>query len=193
MKLMHHNLETGLLEGEIRIVFLNNLSLELNDLIIYSLIFNCIAYGPEGCCIYSNNDIAKLFKMHPNSVSRKISKQIKDRYFQAGYNEKTRERILILGSKSFKEFYSLELEDFINDTMKYNSTVKRSSLYPKKRIQILARDNYTCQYCGAKAPDVRLEVDHKVPVSKGGSSKEENLITSCWECNIGKGNMILHN
>ena len=128
--------------------------------------------------------------MHPNSVSRKIGKLIKGGYFQAGYNKKTTERILILGSKSFKEFYSLELEDFINDT---TTTVKRSKVYPKKRIQILVRDNYTCQYCGAKAPDVRLEVDHKVPVSKGGSSKEENLITSCWECNIGKGNMKLYN
>lgn len=55
------------------------------------------------------------------------------------------------------------------------------------RFRILSRDNHTCQYCGKKAPDVVLEIDHKVPVSKGGSNKHENLVTSCFDCNRGKG------
>jgi 5-methylcytosine-specific restriction endonuclease McrA len=57
----------------------------------------------------------------------------------------------------------------------------------KRRFAILKRDNFTCQYCGRKAPDVPLEVDHIIPKSYGGSDKRSNLITCCYECNIGKG------
>lgn len=54
------------------------------------------------------------------------------------------------------------------------------------RFKILKRDNFTCQYCGAKAPDVVLEIDHIRPVSKGGDNRESNLITACFNCNKGK-------
>jgi hypothetical protein len=55
------------------------------------------------------------------------------------------------------------------------------------RFTVLERDEFACQYCGAKAPDVILHVDHLVAVSKGGITSPENLITSCEACNIGKG------
>lgn len=54
------------------------------------------------------------------------------------------------------------------------------------RFEILRRDNYTCRYCGAKAPDVALQVDHVTPVALGGSDEPTNLVTSCTECNSGK-------
>lgn len=54
------------------------------------------------------------------------------------------------------------------------------------RYRVLARDNFTCQYCGQYAPNVRLEVDHVVPVVEGGTDDLSNLITSCWACNQGK-------
>lgn len=63
----------------------------------------------------------------------------------------------------------------------------RKSIRKGLRFEILNRDNFTCRYCGAKAPDVSLELDHVVPVSKGGKNNKENLVTSCWGCNIGKG------
>ena len=56
------------------------------------------------------------------------------------------------------------------------------------RFDILKRDNFTCQYCGRKAPSVILEVDHIIPISKGGEDTPENLITSCSLCNVQKGN-----
>lgn len=43
------------------------------------------------------------------------------------------------------------------------------------------------QYCGRKTPAVILEVDHVVPLSDGGRDEIENLATSCWDCNRGKG------
>lgn len=58
------------------------------------------------------------------------------------------------------------------------------------RYSILERDKFTCQYCGRKAPDVALEVDHIIPVSKGGLDESSNLITSCFECNNQKRNKL---
>lgn len=50
------------------------------------------------------------------------------------------------------------------------------------------RDNFTCQYCWLVAWNwVQLQVDHKVSVKSGWQNTIDNLITSCFECNIGKG------
>jgi hypothetical protein len=55
------------------------------------------------------------------------------------------------------------------------------------RFLVLRRDNYTCRYCGRSAPEVVLHVDHVVPRIKGGRNKLGNLITACFDCNMGKG------
>lgn len=58
----------------------------------------------------------------------------------------------------------------------------------RMRFSILKRDEYRCQLCGATASSgAVLEVDHKIPVSDGGTSVRENLWTLCLECNRGKG------
>ncbi|MER7788582.1 HNH endonuclease [Streptomyces sp. NPDC097640] len=54
------------------------------------------------------------------------------------------------------------------------------------RYEILRRDNHTCRYCGATAPDVPLRVDHVTPVALGGSDEPSNLVTACQDCNSGK-------
>lgn len=54
------------------------------------------------------------------------------------------------------------------------------------RFEILRRDNHTCQYCGEKAPDVTLHVDHVKPKTLGGNDSPENLVTACKDCNTGK-------
>lgn len=54
------------------------------------------------------------------------------------------------------------------------------------RYEILRRDNHACRYCGATAPGVKLNVDHVIPTSLGGSDKPDNLVTACADCNSGK-------
>jgi HNH endonuclease len=54
------------------------------------------------------------------------------------------------------------------------------------RYEVLRRDNHTCRYCGASAPDVKLTVDHVVPVVLGGTDEPGNLVTACTACNAGK-------
>lgn len=55
------------------------------------------------------------------------------------------------------------------------------------RFQILERDSFTCRFCGKRAPETELEVDHVVPRSKGGSDDTSNLVAACRDCNRGKG------
>jgi hypothetical protein len=56
------------------------------------------------------------------------------------------------------------------------------------RQHVLRRDKFSCQICGRTASDgVKLEVDHRTPVSKGGTDSSENLWTLCDACNRGKG------
>ena len=59
----------------------------------------------------------------------------------------------------------------------------------KLRWKILERDKYTCQYCGQSAPDVKLEVDHRIALADGGTDEDDNLVTSCWACNRGKAGL----
>lgn len=67
----------------------------------------------------------------------------------------------------------------------------RRSLSKKLRFEVFKRDSFTCQYCGAKAPDVVLNVDHIEPVSKQGTNDILNLITACRACNAGKSDRRL--
>lgn len=64
----------------------------------------------------------------------------------------------------------------------------RVALGKKIRFEIFKRDLFICQYCGSTPPGTILEVDHIIPVSKGGANKEDNLITACFDCNRGKSN-----
>lgn len=68
---------------------------------------------------------------------------------------------------------------------------ERKAISNKLRFEVFKRDNFTCQYCGKKAPDVVLNVDHIIPVAKGGKNELLNLITSCFECNNGKRDIPL--
>lgn len=55
------------------------------------------------------------------------------------------------------------------------------------RINLMARDNFQCQYCGVKPSRGELNLDHVVPRALGGRSTWENVVTSCVDCNRRKG------
>lgn len=54
------------------------------------------------------------------------------------------------------------------------------------RFEILRRDNFTCRYCGASAPDAKITVDHVIPEALGGKHDPANLVAACTDCNNGK-------
>lgn len=56
------------------------------------------------------------------------------------------------------------------------------------RDAVLARDGYVCVYCG---DGWDLCADHVVPLSKGGSNEEDNLVCACRPCNTSKSDKLL--
>lgn len=63
--------------------------------------------------------------------------------------------------------------------------VERGKVTNKLRFRIYERDGERCVHCGSTR---NLEIDHIIPVSKGGKSIPSNLQTLCHKCNLEKGN-----
>ncbi|ADL12612.1 RNA-guided endonuclease IscB [Acetohalobium arabaticum] len=59
------------------------------------------------------------------------------------------------------------------------------------REYLLYKHNHTCQYCGGESGDPVLEVEHKIPSSRGGTDSIKNLTLSCKTCNQDKDNRTL--
>lgn len=76
-------------------------------------------------------------------------------------------------------------------TKAYQIKLERSKITDSLRYDVLKRDNFKCQLCGASQKDgATLHVDHIIPVSKGGTSDFENLRTLCSRCNLGKSDKV---
>ncbi len=91
------------------------------------------------------------------------------------------------------------LDRFINylaGLVKFRKSVvgQRALMTSSLREKIKIRDNYTCQSCGLSTedePNLLLEIDHIIPLSKSGLTEESNLQVLCWKCNRSKGSKII--
>ena len=68
--------------------------------------------------------------------------------------------------------------------------VERGKVSNKMRFSIYKRDGYRCRNCGISNRYSNLEIDHIIPISKGGKSTYDNLQTLCHRCNVEKGNSV---
>lgn len=85
---------------------------------------------------------------------------------------------------------------YLSESIKFKKSAagQRALMTSKLRHAILERDGYTCKNCGVSQqnePNLLLEVDHIIPISKGGITSADNLQTLCWRCNRSKGNKII--
>lgn len=71
--------------------------------------------------------------------------------------------------------------------MVYYVRVPRNMGLPLSRRTILARDQYTCQYCGGAPGRAELTIDHVLARSRGGRTEWENVVAACRACNQRKG------
>ncbi len=111
------------------------------------------------------------------------------RYISPGGNKSTRcdIRLDIENLNNFIKYLS-ELVNFKN-----SAAGQRALMTSKLREWIKQRDDYTCQNCSISTRDeanLLLEIDHIIPISKGGISTKDNLQTLCWKCNRTKGAKI---
>ena len=70
----------------------------------------------------------------------------------------------------------------------YGMPTARTAVTTKLRLVVFARDGHVCVQCGAQPP---LELDHIIPVARGGSSELNNLQSLCKPCNRKKGASLL--
>jgi len=70
--------------------------------------------------------------------------------------------------------------------LKYIRIPYRTARFSRKNV--LLRDNYRCQYCGERFTPNLLTLDHVKPLSQGGKTQWDNVVTACKTCNIKKGN-----
>lgn len=84
---------------------------------------------------------------------------------------------------------------YCTDDCRYHAFLakkKRITIPRDLRFSILMRDGYACRYCGDRPPQKQLRVDHVVSVKDGGALTDvDNLVTTCTDCNSGKGDRSL--
>ena len=101
--------------------------------------------------------------------------------------------ICIKCNKEYRYNTSKDIKN--NDTMceKCRKKERRSST-EKYNFMVFKRDGFKCMYCGKSPIDngVKLQMDHIIPLNKGGENILDNFITSCLECNHSKTDNFIY-
>jgi len=92
------------------------------------------------------------------------------------------------GPAIYTPFLRIRVPEIIVLT-RYNGFPRRGVAFSRRNIY--RRDDYTCQYCGARPGSELLSIDHVVPRSRGGTSTWVNCVLACLECNKSKANRTL--
>ena len=80
---------------------------------------------------------------------------------------------------------SADEEHLVPSVLRLHQTVRRPMPELKiSRKSVLARDSYTCVYCGSRES---LTLDHVFPRHRGGETTWENVVCCCLRCNNKKG------
>lgn len=185
-----------------------NISSTEDSLEQFETILNNFASAEEGKILSSNkrqeimqsisSKIPFLIKiLFPNKLESELG--FDEFYFNELYFPTFSFRYISSGGNSGSQFdLTLDipmLERFVtylSETVKFkkSSQYQRRLMTPKFRQEILTRDNHICKLCENSTnnePNLLLEVDHIIPLSKGGLTIIENLQTLCWKCNRSKG------
>ncbi|MCM3131220.1 HNH endonuclease [Paenibacillus polysaccharolyticus] len=144
---------------------------------------------------------AIIYKFNKEKLKRKLGFEEIDfstlyfpvytfQYVSAGGNSSTKCEIT-LDINNLNKFV-----DYLNTLVKFRKSIagQRALMTSALREKMKVRDHYTCQSCGISAYNEKhllLEIDHIIPLSKGGETTESNLQTLCWKCNRTKGSKII--
>lgn len=97
--------------------------------------------------------------------------------------------MLFQGKVEVVEEYDEEIYKGATMTLRMPAVVRLLQMVKRKkhvrfsRMNVLTRDNWTCQYCGRRFDTKDLNYDHVTPRSQGGKTVWENIVTSCYDCN----------
>lgn len=130
---------------------------------------------------YNINNKKELFKFIKDEQDNEKRIFVVDfitfQYGKLSYNCKPHLPVIKLLKK-----YGIDFETIDENNLTIKQQRRRLTAVAKEKIFI--RDKYECQYCGSHED---LEIDHIIPLSKGGNNEDSNLITACHKCNNLKG------
>ena len=152
---------------------------------------------------YGKYKLSKLLKIEKGILSKTILRPTcKFAINVVLYRSKINGSICEKKSKCFNENEILSLIKrfnnkngrFYNDREIWDALcrVERGRVSNALRFSIYKRDGYRCCYCGISERFARLEIDHIVPIAKGGKSVYNNLQTLCHRCNVAKGDSLVN-
>lgn len=145
---------------------------------------------PEFILLHFKDELIKKLDVDIPDIEIEYTKYIFE-YVSPGGNS-SQKTTITFNSKTIEA-----VEEYINEKIKYRKSAKaqRALMTNSLRNWIKERDDFTCQYCGASTYEqdlLLLEIDHIIPVSKGGLTTTENLQTLCWKCNRSKSDKVLN-
>lgn len=145
---------------------------------------------PKIVAIFSEKRLVKELGFHPIDLSNLYFPIYTFKYVSAGGNSSAQCDIK-LDVDNLDRFIA-----YLSDLVKFRNSVagQRALMTSSLRERIKQRDDYCCKMCGLSAlqeKNLLLEIDHIMPLSKGGLTCESNLQTLCWKCNRAKGAKVL--
>jgi len=188
-----------------------NIETTESSLMSFETVFNDFAAAEQGKEILKNerdsiltnisDSIPKLImSFNKDMVIRKLGFETYDfsdlyfpvytfQYVSAGGNSSTKCDIQLNIDNLEKLIF------YLNDLVKFRKSIQgqRALMTSALREKIKSRDNFSCKKCSLSIRDEKnllLEIDHVIPLSKGGITSEDNLQTLCWRCNRTKGSKI---
>ncbi len=160
-----------------------------------------IAHGQFNCSLEKIN-VNRLNKIEKKMLRKKLHKKpfeefclnvrlscsrmngdIYARKTRAFYEQDIKQIVKRLNNKRGAFYNDREIWESI-------SRVERGKVSNKIRFAIYQRDGYRCKKCGASNKTAFLEIDHIIPIAKGGKSTYDNLQTLCSDCNYEKGDQM---
>lgn len=156
--------------------------------------------NPKTKAHMSASELAEWLNTDRANFSRKMSRLVAKGILLVDKNEKKSKNHYLLnpdfavmghevGEEEKNAFEFIQIS--ATEPTRMQEVNKKRTLPPALRFSVLYRDDFKCKYCGKSSADgAVLHVDHVHPESSGGDDSPDNLVTSCKECNVGKGSKV---
>lgn len=137
--------------------------------------------------------IGKKTRTPSDETRRKISLAQKGKPRPNQLSSDTRKKIglALSGSKNPRWKGGYENKLFLNRKRRVLKLGSGGSHSLKEWETLILQYNKTCPCCNQKEPDIKLTVDHVIPLTKGGSDNIENIQPLCKSCNSRKNNRLI--